>query len=187
MSLRTWALSLALAGLVSPVAMADSLNMDFKAKILAETCTFAATSQSFDFGSNIFPQNILNKNVTATHEISVSSCTAAPQNIKFYLTPVSGSNTATDVDNHTVLSTKESNAGFGILVQLVVTDGAGTASSLTPLPFSIDNALDFSKRNMSGGKIRLDATLMPLKDSNYGAALRTGAFTAAATLNIVYY
>ncbi|KNC88528.1 fimbrial protein [Trabulsiella odontotermitis] len=185
MSLKT--LALVLAMVASPVVMAESLNMDFKARILAETCTFSEVSKNFDFGTAIFPQNILNKNVTATHEISVSSCTAAPQNIKFYLTPVMGSGTATDSENHTVLTTEQSDKGFGILVQMVLTEGSGTASSLTPLPFSIDDALDFSKRSMSGGKIRLDATLMPLKDRDYGAGIRIGSFAAAATLNIVYY
>jgi type 1 fimbria pilin len=184
MSLKTWALSLAL---LSPVVMADSLNMDFKARILAETCTFAEINHNFDFGNQIHAQQILNKNVTTTHEINVTSCTAAPQSFQIYLTPVMGSVAATDVDNHAVLSTEENDKGFGILLQMVLTDGAGSASTLTPLPFSLDDALDFNKRSMSGGKIRLEATLVPLKDHNNGAAIRTGSFAAAATLNFFYY
>jgi type 1 fimbria pilin len=160
------------------------LSMEFRAKITAETCTFAATSQTFPFG-NVYPQQILDKQKVVTADIAVSSCTATPVNVGFYLTPVSGTTLGSDANNNSVLQPAGKN--FGIQIEFGLVNPSGSPDMWGNLPYNATTPMRFVNAVMEGKKIRLVATLLPLKGKTLGSDFPAGSFTAAATLNINYF
>ena len=162
---------------------AASLNMEFRAKLVAETCTFAATSKTFAFG-NVYPQEILQETKSVIQDIAVSSCTGSPQNMQFYLTPVTGAGNSLTTRNILV----PPNKSYGIETTLSILNSANQQEgNIIFLPFDPVSAVSITNQSMVGKKIRLTAKLVPAPGSSSGADFEVGAFTATATLNIVYF
>lgn len=162
---------------------AASLKMEFKARLLAETCTFAATSKTFAFG-NVYPQEILQETKFVTQDIAVSSCTGSPQNMQFYLTPITGTSNSATTRNLLVPPGKS----YGIETTLSILNGSNQQQgNIIYLPFEPTSAVSITNQSMVGKKIRLTAGLVPVPGKTSGADFEVGAFSAVATLNIVYF
>ncbi|RBQ34281.1 hypothetical protein C2125_11035 [Rahnella aquatilis] len=162
---------------------AASLNMEFKARLVAETCTFAATSKTFAFG-NVYPQEILQETKFVTQDIAVSSCTGSPQNMQFYLTPITGTGHYTS--DRSILVPM--NKSYGIETTLSILNAANQQEGNSIfLHFDPVSAVSITNQSMVGKKIRLTAGLVPVPGKTSGADFEVGAFSAVATLNIVYF
>lgn len=162
--------------------MASGGDVEFRAKLIAD-CFFGVTSQPFTYGQ-VTAMQVINKTKVVSIEFPAATCSGGAVNASFYLTPASGSTTGTDVDNVKVLVPTGKNLGIRIGISFI---SSGTSEAPINLTYDTTAPVTFQNAPLGGWKLKLTTTLVPLQGKNQGGDIALGDFSAAATLNILYF